>query len=92
MIDNEGWAPYVGQKVIVDTDSQFVYLGTLQEVRDHFLVMVEVDVHDRHEGPSTKEQYIMDAKRFGIHVNRKEASIRKSVVVSISRLDDVVIY
>ena len=89
---NEDWSRYVGEKVIVDTNSQFVYLGTLKEVKDHFLVMTEVDAHDRDEGPSTKEQYIMDTKRFGIQANRKEVSVRKELVVSISRFDDIVVY
>ena len=92
MSENEAWASFVGQKIILDTNSQFVYLGTLKEVLDHFLLMADVDVHDRNEGPSTKERYIMDAKQHGINANRKEVSIRKSLVVSISRLDDVVTY
>ncbi len=54
--------------------------------------MTEVDAHDRNEGPSTKEQYIMDTKRFGIQANRREVSVRKELVVSISRFDDIVVY
>ncbi len=92
MSETEAWSRYVGEKVIVDTNSQFVYLGTLKEIKDHFLVMTEVDAHDRNEGPSTKEQYIMDTKRFGIQANRREVSVRKELVVSISRFDDIVIY
>lgn len=91
-MDKEGWGPLVGQVVVVDTSSSFVYLGTLVGVDDHFLVMKDVDAHDRGEGPSTKEQYVMDTKRFGVKANRKEVSVRKAVVVSVSRLDDVVTY
>ena len=92
MVDNDSWKPLVGQPLVVDTDSQFVYLGTLAEVRDHFVVLKEVDVHDRSEGTATKEQYVMEAKRFGIKANRKEVSVRKSLVVSVSKLEDVIIY
>ena len=91
-MDSEGWAPLVGQVVVVDTNSSFVYLGTLVKVDADFLVMKEVDVHDRNEGPSTKEQYVIDTKRFGVKPNRKEVSVRKALVVSLSRLDDVVTY
>jgi len=91
-MDNEGWQRLVGQVVVVDTSSPFVYLGTLARVEDHFIVLQNVDAHDRHEGPSTKEQYVMDTKRFGIKANRKEVAVRKSVVVSVSRLDDVIVY
>lgn len=89
---DEGWGPLVGQVVVVDTSSPFVYLGTLAKVDEHFLVMKDVDAHDRSEGPSTKEQYVMDTKRFGVKANRKEVSVRKAAVVSVSRLDDVITF
>ena len=91
-MDSEGWKPLVGAVVVVDTNSSFVYLGTLVRVDDHFVVLSTVDAHDRNESTSTKEQYIMEAKRFGVNANRKEVSIRKELVVSVSRLDDVVTY
>ena len=91
-MDSEGWATLVGHVVVVDTNSSFVYLGTLVKVDDQFLVMKEVDAHDRNEGPSTKEQYVIDTKRFGVKPNRKEVSVRKALVVSLSRLEDVVTY
>lgn len=91
-MDNAAWTPLVGQVVVVDTDSAFVYLGTLVRVEDHFVVLADVDAHDRHESTSTKEQYIMECRRFGVKPNRKEVSVRKSVVVSVSRLSDVITY
>jgi hypothetical protein len=91
-VDNEGWKPLLEQVVVVDTASPFIYVGTLARVEDHFLVRRQADAHDRSEGSSTKEQYVMDTKRFGVKANRKEVAIRKAVVVSISRLDDVVLY
>jgi hypothetical protein len=91
-VDKEGWASFVGKTVVVDTDSMFVYLGTLDRVEDQFVVLKDVDAHDRRESPSTKEQYIMDTKKFGVKPNRREVSIRKQMVVSISKLDDVMGY
>ena len=91
-MDNPSWTPLVGQVVVVDTNSSFVYLGTLARVEDHFLVLTDVDAHDRNESPSTKEQYIMESKRFGVKPNRKEVSVRKALVISVSRLDDVITY
>ena len=92
MDSGEGWGPLVGQVVVVDTNSSFVYLGTVLRLEEQFLVMKDVDAHDRNEGPSTKEQYIMDMKRFGVKPNRREVSVRKAMIVSVSRLDDVVTY
>jgi hypothetical protein len=91
-VDNEGWKPLIGQSVVVDTDSTFVYLGTLARVEEYFVVVENVDCHDRREGPSTKEQYIMDARRFGIKPNRKETQVRKAIIVSVSRLEDILVY
>ena len=82
----------IGTVVVIDSNSKFVYLGTLSAVKDNYYVLTEVDVHDRSEGPSTKEQYVMDAKQYGIRANRKEVSVRKEVVLSLSKLEDVIIY
>jgi small nuclear ribonucleoprotein (snRNP)-like protein len=91
-VDSAGWEALVGKIVVVDTDSRFVYLGTLDRVDAEFLVLKDVDAHDRRESPSTKEQYVMDTKKFGVKANRKEVSVRTSMVISISKLDDVVGY
>jgi hypothetical protein len=90
--DRSGWGPLIGKIVVVDTDSMFVYLGTLDRVEDHFVVLKDVDAHDRRESPSTKEQYIMDTKKFGVKPNRREVNVRKQLIVSISKLDDVLGY
>ena len=91
-MDNEAWQPLIGKIVVLDTDSRFVYLGTLDRVEDHFVVLKDVDAHDRRESPSTKEQYIMDTKKFGVKPNRREVSIRKHLIISVSKLDDVLDY
>jgi hypothetical protein len=88
-VDNAGWTPLIGQIVVVDTDSRYVYLGTLDRVEEHFVVLRDVDAHERGESPSTKEQYIMDTKKFGVKPNRREVSVRKALVVSVSKLDDI---
>lgn len=88
-MDSPGWESLVGKLVVVDTDSRFVYLGRLDRVEIEFVVMKDVDVHDRRESPSTKEQYIMDTKKFGVKPNRKEVRVRKTLVVSLSALDDI---
>jgi hypothetical protein len=89
-VDNEAWKDLIGQVIVVDTDSMFVYLGTLDRVEDHFVVMKSVDAHDRRESPSTKDQYILETKKFGVNPNRKEVKVRKQMIVSVSRLSDVV--
>ncbi len=91
-MDNEAWKPLIGQVVVIDTHSPYVYVGMLDRVEDHFVILRDVDAHDRSEGASTKEKYILQCKLVGVRPNRKEVSIRKSVVLSVSRLDDVIEY
>ena len=91
-MDNDAWNGWLGQVVVVDTSSNFVYIGTLARVIEHFVELKDADAHDRGEGLSTKEQYVMEAKRFGVKPNRKEVSVRKSAIVSLSKLDDVLLY
>ncbi len=91
-MDNADWTPFLGQVVVLDTDALYLYIGTLDKICDHFVVLKDADVHDRRESPSTKEQYAMDAKRHGVKANRKEVQVKKALIVSFSRLDDIITY
>lgn len=91
-LDNSSWEPFLTKVVIVDTSSSYLYIGTLSSVGDHFIVLRDVDVHDRAETPTTKEKYVLEARRFGVKPNRKEVSVRKAVIMSLSLLDDVIEY
>ena len=88
----DDWKGWIGQTVVVDTNSTFVYLGTLAEVKPAFLVLAGADAHDKNDSTATKERYVMDAKTYGVKPNRKEVSVRLEVVVSVSRLEDVISY
>lgn len=92
MSEFDEWKKFINSQVIIDTNSSFVYIGTLSEINNSFVVLTDVDVHDKNEGLSTKERYIMEAKKFGVKANREFVSIRHSMVVSISKLEDVIEY
>ena len=85
-------APLIGQLVVLDTATPFLYVGTLKEWQDHFVLLADVDVHDTSQGRSGKEVYALEARRAGFQRNRREVSVRKAQVVSVSRLDDIVSY
>jgi hypothetical protein len=85
-------AGFVGKEVVVDTNTSYIYLGILKDLGADFMALADVDVHDVNEGGSTKEIYVLEARKFGIRMNRKAAQVRLSVVVSISLLEDVVPY
>ena len=85
-------AALVGMPVVLDTATPYVYVGTLKEWREHFVVLADADVHDVSEGRSGKERYVLEARRHGVQHSRSEVTVRKAVVVSISRLEDVTVY
>lgn len=81
---------FIGQIVVVDVESMFVYVGRLKEVRDKTLVLKSADVHDLRDSTTTREVYVRDAKVHGIQANRNRVLVRLEQVVSISLLDDVI--
>ncbi|MBI4833386.1 MAG: hypothetical protein HY811_01015 [Planctomycetes bacterium] len=90
--ETKKWQGFKVEKVIVDTNSSYIYMGTLKSYDDCFITLNDVDVHDNRESTSTKEQYINQTRKNGIHKNRNEVIIRKEQIVSFSLLDDVIPY
>jgi hypothetical protein len=84
--------PFVGETVVVDTRTPLVYLGRLAEVKDGFAILEDVDVHDIGDTPTTKEIYILEAKKFGVKKNRQRAHVSLEQVVSVSKLEDIIEY
>jgi len=85
-------APLMGRVVIVDTATRYVYVGTLKDVGEHYLILADVDVHDTAEGRADKDLYAVEIRRSGVQPNRREAYVRKAQVASLSKLEDVVAY
>ena len=83
---------YRDRPIVVDTSSDFLYIGKLLDVSDYFIRLADADVHDRKESLSMNEKYIIDAKKYGIRCNRKIVLIRLEKVISFSLLEDVVDY
>lgn len=88
----KGIRGYRDKTVVVDTNSNFLYIGKLEDVGDHFVILRDADVHDCRQSPSMNEKYIMEAKKFGVRCNRKRVHIRLEEVISMSLLDDVIEY
>lgn len=82
---------FIGQNVVVDVESMFVYVGRLKEVREKTLILKTADVHDLRDSTTTRELYVRDARVHGIQPNRNRVLIRLEQVVSISLLDDVIV-
>jgi small nuclear ribonucleoprotein (snRNP)-like protein len=80
----------VNQKVVVDTRSPWVYIGTLAEVRSDCLLLTNVDVHDSGETSTPKERYVLDSSKSGVKANRLSVYINLEYVVSVSLLAEVI--
>ena len=79
-----------GREVVLDLASQYVILGTLRGGDEHHYIVENADVHDLRDTTTSRELYVLDAKRHGINANRKRVFVRKDGVVSLSPLADVI--
>ena len=80
------------QAVVLDTRGELFYFGKSTKVYENFYELADADVHDVVSGRTSKELYIMDARKHGIKKNRAKVLVRKVEVVSISKLADVLEY
>lgn len=68
-----------------------IYLGTLVEVTPSAFVLVDADVHDSRLGHANPEVYVTEARDNGIVANRRRVVVMRSVVMSVSLMDDVIV-
>jgi hypothetical protein len=80
----------IGRVVVLDTAGPLVYIGRLVAGDAGGFWLEEADVHRNDEAHAPREQYLAEAGRDGVHVNRARVYVFQHVVTSISALDDVV--
>ena len=80
---------FCGQVVILDTQGPLIYIGTLAHVGRRFLVLLDADVHDRHDSAVSKELYIQQTAELGVRVNRSRVVVMRGEVASVSLLSEV---
>ena len=81
---------FLDAKVVVDLVSPYVCLGKLTRYDDYYLELKNADLHDLRDTETTRELYIADSVATGVKRNRKRVLIRRTEVVAISLLEDVV--
>ena len=84
-----GLEEYLGQQVVIDTLSTFIFIGKLVRIDRVYLTLEAVDVHDTTDSSSTKDHYIMEAHKLGVRTNRGGVKVRSAVIISVSLLKDV---
>ncbi len=80
----------LNEQVVLDTATPIVYIGKLVEITEQAFVLHGADMHDCRDGHANKELYLAEAHRDGVAVNRRNVVVMRSVVISVSRLADVV--
>ncbi|RME75811.1 MAG: hypothetical protein D6776_02435 [Planctomycetota bacterium] len=83
---------WVGRDVVLDLSAPLVVLGRLERVTPDGLLLRDADVHELLPGATTKERYVLEARKHGIRRNRALVWIRIEQLVGVSPLDDVVLY
>jgi hypothetical protein len=81
---------FLSQLVVIDFQSTYLCLGKLTRFDDHFLEMRNADLHDLRDTETSRENYIASTVATGVKRNRKRVLLRRSEVVAISLLQDVV--
>jgi hypothetical protein len=81
---------FLDAKVVIDLISPYVCLGKLTRYDEHYLELKNADLHDLRDTETTRELYIADSVATGIKRNRKRVLIRRTEVVAVSLLEDVV--
>lgn len=79
-----------GITVVVDTLGPEVYVGRCHDLDEREIVLKDVDVHVDGDGGRTKQDYILQAARFGVWTKHASLRIPRHAVVSVTRLGDVV--
>lgn len=78
------------EEVVLDTATPIVYIGRLVDITEAVFVLADADMHDCREGHANKEVYLAEARRDGVAVNRRRIAVMRPVIISASRLEDVV--
>ena len=92
MSEAEPLKEYLGHVVVVDTDSPHLYVGTLLSADEWFYELADADLHDSTTTSTSRDLYIINVQKYGVKKNRDRVLVRRSRVVSLSRLEDVTKY
>ncbi len=79
----------MGRAVVLDVAAHYVYVGTLREYDHRYLFLADADVHDLRDTTTTRDLYVLEARRHGVNVNRRRVLVNRDQVVSLSALEDV---
>lgn len=93
-MDNQSQHPLnalIGQTIVIDVSSPYVYLGKLTAVTAVSLELADADCHDLRDTTTNREKYVMDCRQHGVSPNRRKTWVRMDDIVGWCLLDDVIV-
>jgi hypothetical protein len=93
MCENEkekALADLLEKNIVIDTKGSMIAIGRLVRIASDCLVLDDADVHDREEGYSSKELYVLNARKSGIQPSRKKVYIPNQNILAVSALEDFI--
>lgn len=81
---------FLNQRVVVDLRGEFVCLGTLLRIDEHFLELRNADLHDLRDTDTSRENYVAASVATGIKRNRRRVLLVRAEIVAVARMEDVV--
>jgi len=78
----------VGQTIVVDTATRFMYLGVLREISERWVELAEVEVIDTEKVHVSRDLILIEKKRDGVKVGRRRVVVSLPSIISISALED----
>ncbi|MGE0606020.1 MAG: hypothetical protein AB7O62_02765 [Pirellulales bacterium] len=80
----------IGQIVVLDLASPWVYIGRLTKDEADYLVLEDVDAHDLRDTSTSREKYVLDCRLHGVTPNRRQTWVNRRDLVGVTRLDDII--
>ncbi|MGF1580350.1 MAG: hypothetical protein ACFCD0_13390 [Gemmataceae bacterium] len=81
---------FIGEQVVIDMSSLYVCIGTLKRIDETFLELKSADLHDLRDTETTRENYVASSALTGVKRNRRRVLLRRSEMVAITLLSDIV--
>jgi hypothetical protein len=75
-----------GMTVVVETTGPRVYVGRCDAVTPEGVLLMGADVHEEGSGGPTREEYLANALRYGVHERLRRVLVPASEVAGVRRL------
>ncbi len=89
-MDEKGARDLLGQVVVVDTASTWLYIGTYAGEEGGFLILDDADAYDSSETTLTRHEYLRMVRQDGHVPNRRRVRVLREQVVAVSLLSEVI--